>query len=109
MNEQLISWIQVLTIILSIVIPLGAFMKWVLNEVRQSLRDFEFRISKELNEIKTDIKEVKTEVSQYKDRMTKLEGRFEERGYWESRIYHQKEYDDLHFHHKEDKEKKPTS
>lgn len=42
-------------------------------------------IKRELKEIKEDVKDIKRDLNVVRDRATKLEGRFEERGYWESR------------------------
>lgn len=40
---------------------------------------------KEVQELKEEFKEVKRDLKSIDQRLTRLEGRFEERGYWESR------------------------
>ena len=42
-------------------------------------------ISFEIREIKQDIKEIKQDIKAIDQRLTRLEARFDERGYWESR------------------------
>lgn len=69
--------------ILVILVPILGLMGWVYS-----------RIDKKLDELKDEIKEVKKDISSIKDRLTRLEGRFDERGYWESREYRKTGTDD---------------
>lgn len=43
---------------------------------------------KEALEIRTEIKEIREELKSIDRRLIRLEGRFDERGYWESREFH---------------------
>lgn len=43
---------------------------------------------KDTDEIRQELKDIREELKQIDRRLTRLEGRFEERGYWESRQYH---------------------
>jgi Tfp pilus assembly protein PilN len=51
------------------------------RDVRQ-LRD---EIKSDLAQVKDDVKEIKSDLKSIDQRLTRLEGRFDERGYWESR------------------------
>lgn len=61
------DWNSVLTIIISIIVPmLGGFV-WILS-----------RMDRKFEDIQRDIRMID-------NRLSRIEGRFEERGYWESR------------------------
>jgi hypothetical protein len=45
------------------------------------------------DEIKSDLKEIKADIKSIDQRLTRLEGRFDERGYWESRKRNGTEHD----------------
>lgn len=60
--------------ILALWVPFFAFMGWIYNH----------QIDKKMDDLKDEIKEMKKEISSVKDRLTRLEGRFDEREYWES-------------------------
>lgn len=44
-----------------------------------------FAASKDVKEVKEELKEIKADLKSIDQRLTRLEGRFDERGYWESR------------------------
>lgn len=44
-----------------------------------------FMTHKQFSQIKDDLKSIKDDVKSLDMRLTRLEGRFDERGYWESR------------------------
>ena len=77
------NWQEILTIL----IPLFGLMAWVYN-----------RIDKKFEALSTDVKHefksVKDALHQIDMRLTRLEGRFDERGYWESRDWHKTGTDD---------------
>lgn len=43
--------------------------------------------SKDVKDLKSEIKEIKQDIKSIDQRITRLEGRFDERGYWEAREY----------------------
>lgn len=78
------NWEEILTIL----IPILGFMGWVYSRIEKKIEAGNLAIKAEVKEIKEELKEIKKEISSVKDRLTRLEGRFDERGYWESREYH---------------------
>lgn len=66
------------------------------NELRKELNESKTELKSEITQLKSDItqhraetregfKEVQEDLKQIDRRLTRLEGRFDERGYWESR------------------------
>ena len=55
------------------------------DEVKNDMAQFREDTRKDLNRIDNDLKEIKADLKSIDQRITRLEGRFDERGYWESR------------------------
>ena len=66
------NWSEILTIL----VPLAAFLGWIYNQMNRRFDSLE----KDLDKMGTDITSIK-------DRLSRLEGRFDERGYWEAREF----------------------
>lgn len=64
------NWTEVLTI----VVPILGLMGWVYG-----------RLDKRFNDVMQELKSLRHDVHNLDMRLTRLEGRFDERGYWESR------------------------
>lgn len=78
------QWLSQHADAVSTIAIIGGFLWWVKSHLDKK---FDYRcdsIEKKIDEIQKDVKSID-------QRLTKLEGRFEERGYWESRIVIRKE------------------
>lgn len=63
--------------ILVILVPILGLLGWVYN-----------RIEKKFETVFQELKGIREGIHQLDMRLSRLEGRFDERGYWESREYH---------------------
>ena len=92
------NWQDVLTLL----IPLLGLMSYLYNRIEKKAEDrqkqthqefdkvhqkFE-KVYQEFDKVYQEIKDVKKDTSRINERLTRLEGRFDERGYWESREWH---------------------
>jgi len=64
--------------ILTILVPILGLMSWVYNRIEK-------KIEKTAAETNARLDKIDTKLDNLNIRLTRLEGRFDERGYWESR------------------------
>lgn len=69
------NWQEILTIL----IPILGLMGWVYARIEKKLEGG-------FAEIKEELRLMRQDIHQLDMRLTRLEGRFDERGYWESQI-----------------------
>jgi len=67
------DWKEILTIL----VPILGMMAWVYN-----------RIDKKFEKVEERFDKVDRKLDDLNMRLTRLEGRFDERGYWEAREFH---------------------
>lgn len=67
--------------VVAILVPLFGLLGWIYNRIEKKA-DERFKL------IMDDLKCVKEQLHSLDMRLTRLEGRFDERGYWESREFH---------------------
>lgn len=70
------------------IIVLLVFGFYFLNCVGKRFNKLETKCEKEFDNIKSELKSINQNIFHLDQRTTRIEGRFEERGYWESRSYH---------------------
>lgn len=63
-----------------------AFLVWLRNNLRKHAEEKTNLLAEKLDAIDKKITAIASDVKSIDHRLTKLEGRFEERGYWESRL-----------------------
>jgi hypothetical protein len=68
------NWQEILTIL----VPLIGLMGWTFNRIDKKIDKLNCNMDDEFTEVKKMIHSIDM-------RLTRLEGRFDERGYWESR------------------------
>jgi F0F1-type ATP synthase membrane subunit b/b' len=71
--------------ILAIVVPLFALITWVYTRTEKKADERYRELKEEMKELRSEDKDLRSILISIKDRLTRLEGRFDERGYWESR------------------------
>ncbi len=69
---------EILATLLSLVAVLGYLKYWIGKEL--------LALKNDVSEMRKDIQKIRESATSIDGRLNKLEGRFEERGYWESRI-----------------------
>lgn len=81
------NWQEILTIM----VPILGMLGWVYNRVDKRFDKIDQRFEKvdqRFEKINQRFEKVEEKLDSMNMRLTRLEGRFEERGYWESRDYH---------------------
>ena len=73
-----LNWQLILTIVGSILIPIAAAIGWMISHFDKKIDDVRTGLHSDINNIREDIKRLDC-------RLSRMEGRYEERGYWESR------------------------
>lgn len=89
------SLLEMTSLIASILLPIGALIKWVSIRFDKKFEQIDKQFSRidehfekireEMDELKQDIVEVRRDIRYIDCRMSLMEGRYEERGVWESR------------------------
>lgn len=79
------NWPEVLTIL----VPLIALMRWVYSRIEKKAEERHAHIEKRFEKMEQKMDQrfdiVDQKLQSLDNRLTRLEGRFDERGYWESR------------------------
>lgn len=74
--------------VLSILVPLIALMGWVYTRIEKKADERLKLIDEKFKLVIDELKLINEKIHSLDIRLTKLEGRFEERGYWESREWY---------------------
>ena len=78
------NWQDVLTLL----IPLLGLMSYLYNRIEKKAEDRQRQVQQDMDKIYQEVRDIKKDTSRINERLTRLEGRFDERGYWESREWH---------------------
>lgn len=73
--------------ILIILVPILGLMSWVYSRIEKKADERHASMEKKFDMVFQELKSIRDDIHQIDKRLTKLEGRFDERGYWESREF----------------------
>ena len=76
---------DILTIIAGILIPMFGGFFWMINRMDKTCASLRNELKADITEIQQQINIIHTDLRNIDSRMSRLEGGFTERGYWESR------------------------
>lgn len=72
--------------ILAVIIPIFALLGWIYSRIDKKFKQLEMKNEQFSDKVIAEFGEVKRSLHALDIRLTRLEGRFDERGYWESRM-----------------------